>query len=383
MAMLQKAAEQEKSDKPEKSEDKSAEPKKHKKKHPAAPPSVPPEGGDAAGDAAGDDASDSQSPDAGGDDSADSGAPDAGAAQQPQDSGSQPDAGQAGPQGDDGNNAQPGGQQGATPVPNPQAPGAGVEEGGDDTPDNEDEATGGTPDANAPTPAGAPGAQGGPAGASLTQVPLSPALKEEYANLDKQLVTALYQQGLAEKIMPSLFPQGPHKLKGVIQPSVILARELMLKTKAPLQLALPFARDVAAHIMQIGEQVKQIQYSDQESTAIFGSVYEGIMHAFGVKKSQFQQVAGVVPRSQFAKHAQAYTQAHGHAKAAAAANQQQEHAEDVQQTPPAAAGGPQGLQGAGPPQAGGGMLAQAAAQQPQQGAEQPEQQGGEQEAQGG
>ena len=200
---------------------------------------------------------------------------------------------------------------------------------------------------------------GGPGASNLPQVPLSPALKEEYDLLQKRLVQVLFQQGGAEHALPSLVPQGPSKIKAIVSLSVMTAREILLQVKAPLQLALPFARDVAAHIMQIGEQVKQIQYSDQEQTAIFGATYEGILRAFGVKKSQFQSIAGVLPRSQFAQHAQNYMQAHKHSIAAAAANEQPAQG-------PTAAAGPQGPQGA--PQAqGAGMLAQGAAQQPQQG----------------
>lgn len=274
------------------------------------------------------------------------------------DGGGEDSGGQGGQQGQQ----QQGGQQGATPVPNPQAPGAGVEEGGEDTPDNEDEATGGAPGQNAPTPSGAPGGMGGPGAANLQQVPMTPALKEEYQNLDKMLLQILYQQGGAEHIVPSLFAQGPHKIKGVVSASVVLAREVFLKAKAPPQLTLPFARDVTAHVLQIGEQVKGIQYSDQEFTAIFTAVYEGMLRAFGVKKEQVQHMKHLIPRSAIQQHQQAYGAAVKQAQSAAQANGAQQHAADVPPQGAAAQGaGPQGPQGAGPSQ--GGALSQAAAQQ--------------------
>jgi hypothetical protein len=203
---------------------------------------------------------------------------------------------------------------------------------------------------------------GGPQGSDLKQVPLTPAMKEEYENLDKLLVQTLYQQGAAEHIIPSLFPQGPHKIKGVVDASVVLARELFLKAKAPPQLVLPFARDVVAHVMQIGEQVKQIQYSDQEMTAAFTAVYEGILHAFGVKKSAFQHMQHLIPRSAMHGAVQDYKNAVGHAQQAQQANASQEHAEHAGVPGPQAQGaGPQGPQGAPPQGGGGGMLSQGAA----------------------
>jgi hypothetical protein len=250
---------------------------------------------------------------------------------------------------------------------NAQAPGAGDDtSGGEDTP-----ADGDQQDAGGDAPAGAPTAAGGTQGAGTEQVPMSPALKEEYENLDRMLVQKLYHGGVAEQILPSLLPQGPHKVKGVVTMAVLLAREIFLKAKAPQQLTLPFVRDCAAHVMQIGEQVKGIQYSDQECTAIIGAAYEGMLRAFGVKKSQFAHMQGLIPRSQFGHHARNYVAAHGHAQQAASANATQDTVEHVDQAQPqggpAVQGGPQAPQGA---PAGGGMLSQGAAA----GADQPQEQ---------
>lgn len=369
MGMLEKA----KDSKDEKPEEK----KKKKHKHPAA--AAPSESADEGADAGADDegAGGEEAPDADAEQGGDAGQD--GGAQAPQgDAGAQDDGGDqdqqgaapAGPGGDV--QAQGGAQGGPPPVQNAQAPGAGDDtSGGEDTPEGDDAQQ----DAGGDAPAGAPSAQGGPQGATMQQVPMSPALKEEYQNLDRQLVQKLYHGGVAEHILPSLFPQGPHKIKGVVQMSVLLAREIFIQAKAPLQLTLPFARDAAAHVMQIGEQVKGIQYSDQECTAIFGAVYEGMLRAFGVKKSAFHHMQGLIPRSQFSHHAKAYVAAHGHAQQAANANNTQEHRDDQPTGGPAQAAGPQADQGA-PPGAGGGMLSQA---QGAQGGEEPAEGGGEEE----
>lgn len=351
MALLQNAKAQAdaKSD-----SDKEPEKKPKKKKHPASVQNAQQDEGPAEEAGQGQDDSDAGEQPVAGDGGADS------------DGDAADGAGQGGQQGQPEEGAQQNGAQDATPVPNPQAPGAGVEEGGEDTPDNEDEATGGAPDQNAPTPSGAPGGMGGPGAASLQQVPMTPALKEEYQALDKALLQVLYQQGGAEHIVPSLFAQGPHKIKGVVSASVVLAREIFLKVKAPPQLTLPFARDVTAHVLQIGEQVKGIQYSDQEFTAIFTAVYEGMLRAFGVKKEQVQHMKHLIPKSAVQQHMQAYGKAVNDSQAAAQANGAQQHAADVPpQGPAAQAAGPQGPQGAG----GNGMLSQAAAQQEQGGGE--------------
>ena len=276
----------------------------------------------------------------------------------------QPQADQGGEQG--GQNA-----QGGSPVPDPNAPGAGISTG-EDTSDDDSDANAG--------PAGAQSAMGGPQSASMSNIPLSPALKEAYQSLDNELVQTLYQKGAAEHILPALYAQGPDKIKSIVTVSVMLAKAIFTKQKAPLPLALPFARDTAAHVMQLGEQVKSIQYSDQECTAVFGAVYEGMLRAFGVTKQQFTHAQHIVPRSKLNQHAQAYVSAHQHAMPAIEQNNNTPHADHAGPAgPPAQAAGPQGPQGAPqaqPPQ--GGALAQGAAaseQPPQGGEDQGEEQG--------
>jgi len=326
---------------------------KHKKpvKH-AAPPKASAQQADSQADADGGDeqdsgpeANDQQAPS----ESQDSAAPAGG------DDGEQQDDGQAGggaAQPEEAQDGQQGGQnaQGGSPVPDPNAPGAGISTG-EDTADDDSDANAG--------PAGAQSAMGGPQSASTANVPLSPSLKEAYQSLDKELVETLYQKGAAEHLLPALYAQGPDKIKSIVTVSVMLAKAIFTKQKAPLPLALPFARDTAAHVMQIGEQVKQIQYSDQECTAVFGAVYEGMLRAFGVTKQQFTHAQHMMPKSQMSKHAQAYVSAHQHAMGAIEKNNTTPHADHAGPAgPPAQAAGPQGPQGA--PQ--GGMLAQGAQQ---------------------
>jgi hypothetical protein len=185
---------------------------------------------------------------------------------------------------------------------------------------------------------------------------MPPALKEEYQRLDQMLQQALYKtpnDAIAGHVLQVLYPQGPHKISGAIHICATLTRELFIKAKAPPQLTLPFARDVVAHVLQLGEQVKQIQYSQQEIAAIMGGTLEAAMTIFGgVKKSQFQHIQHLIPRSAMGQHARNYTKLHGHAKGAIEANKSQPH--PMPMPPPGGAAavggaGPQGPQGA-PPQ---------------------------------
>jgi hypothetical protein len=388
MAMLQAAKDSKKdedSKKPEDAKDK----KKHKHKHAASPSaSRQPEADEGDEGAAEDNAQEpgSESEGAEQQDGAE-GATAPAPPQQPQAQDGQQDQGAGDAGGDQGQGDQPaqqGGTQGATPVPSPAAPGAGdTTSGGADTPDQDQD-----PNAQPPQTPGEDTAAGPGANTDLQQIPMSPGLKDEYDKANELLMQLLYKAGddkLATGLVQGLMPQGPGKIKNAAMLSIQVVIQIHKKLNLPAQLILPFAKDVVGHVLDLGEQVKQIQYSDQESTAILGSVYEGALRIFGVTKGPVKSVAQHLGRSTLEAHQQKYQQAHAHAKPAIDANnaawhhdhlagQQGAPVEAGPQTgaPAGAQGGPQAPAPGGPQPAGsqpaqgpppaGGMLSQAAAQ---------------------
>src|ERR1035437_238049 len=266
-----------------------------------------------------------------------------------------PDQGAAGADEGQGNaqDNEGGGQtQGAAPaVPNPQAPGAGdTTTGGADTPTSGTLAQG----AAAPPPGegdtgggetpGANTAAGPGSTTDLPQVPMSQALQEEYKRLNDALMQILYGMPgdvAAQHVLQGLLPQGPAKIKGAVVASVLLVKEIYLKIKPPNSIILPFTKDVVAHVMDMGQQVKGIQYSEQECTAILGATLEGVLRIFGVTKQQVQNLGQHIPHSMLMAHAQKYQQAHAFAKTAIDKNNASWH--DDKMAPQQASGeaGPQ------------------------------------------
>jgi hypothetical protein len=183
---------------------------------------------------------------------------------------------------------------------------------------------------------------------------MTPVMKQEYQRLDQMLTQALYKSpndAIAGHLLNQLYPSGPHKIQSAILACTTLSRELFMKAKAPPQLTMPFTRDVVAHVLSLGEQVKNIQYSEQEMTAIMGGTLEAALKVFGgVKKSHFDAMRHHIGRDTFAQHARNYTQFAGHAQAAIAANRQQPHPTGGGPIPGQSQAGPQGPQGAGPEQ---------------------------------
>jgi hypothetical protein len=318
--------------------DKKPEEKKHKKKHAHPAASIPSQPEDSE-DADGADTGDQDQPDAGADDSGSEGAPEGGAApggppEQAQQGDGDDDQGGADAGGDQGDAQQPaqgGGAQGATPVPNPTAPGAGdTTSGGADTPTDADGDQDGDQDPNAQPPESP--AENGPGGSGsesdLTQIPMSPGLKDEYEKANDMLMQLLYKSGddkLAMGILQGLMPQGPAKIKNAAMVSLHVLVQIHKKMQLPAQLILPFAKDVAMHVMDLGQQVKQIEWSDQEATAVLGTVLESALRVFGVSKAQLQKAGHLLGKDTLMKHQQNYEAAHAHAKPAIDKNNQGWH----------------------------------------------------------
>jgi hypothetical protein len=213
-------------------------------------------------------------------------------------------------------------------------------------------------DDNAPPSGGAaaggsPAASGGgasaPKGAHIDangtpQIPISPALKEEYQRANQMLYQLLYNtkgDPLATGVMRGLMPQGPMKIKSAVMVSLTVLTQLHKRLggakQFPPQLVLPLTKSVVSHVLELGETVKHIQYSPQELTAILGSALESVLRIFGVSKKQIQTVRMHIPRSVLQKHLQNYQAAHKFAKPALDANAQGWHndslaAQHAQQT---------------------------------------------------
>lgn len=192
----------------------------------------------------------------------------------------------------------------------------GDEEGSQDAPDgSEDQDTG-----QAGSPADDTG--GGPAAAQdLRSIPAKPKQQEEYNRANQALYQTLYQnQGAGNAVVKGIQPA--RKIDSTVRICTLLVDQLDKKLNLDQAIILPFTKDVCAHVMDIAEQVKQIQFSDDEANAVLGSTLQAVMHIFGVTK---QQGHAFMQHLSPADQQQALSEYHGalsKAKAAVQAQQQ-------------------------------------------------------------
>lgn len=236
----------------------------------------------------------------------------------------------------------------------------------------------------------------GPQGNSidLSQVPISPALKEEYMRCNGALYTALYKNDkVAQAVIKGIVPQGPHKIESVARMCLLLFTQINKQlhfVKDTPQVVLPFARDIAEHVLDLATTVAKVQFTDQEAQAAIGALLELVQRVVGVTQGNLKALKHVIPRSQL-QDAHAKYQAHlqyikGAREASAGPGAPQSTANPGGQTqqgqPDQSQGQPDPAQPQGQPQPGapdtaapgpgqsappGGMLSAAAAQPPQGG----------------
>lgn len=230
-------------------------------------------------------------------------------------------------------------------------------------------------------------------------MPISPALKEEFIRCNAALYTALYKNDkVANAVIAGIVPQGPHKIESIARMSLLLFTQINKQlsfVKDTPQVVLPFARDIAEHVLDLAVTVKKVQFTDQEAQAAIGAMLELVQRVVGVTHGNIKALRHLIPRSQLQAAHGKYQQHLQYIKGARGADQNA----GAPQSPNNPGGAPQAGQpdqseGAppdqgdqpqpgGPPKSGsspviaapgpgqsapaGGMLSQAAAQPPQGG----------------
>lgn len=238
------------------------------------------------------------------------------------------------------------------------------------SPDSEDESQDATQDQVTGQP-GSPADDTGAAGASgtdLQQMPISPALQEEYQRANAALYTALYtNDNVAQAILKHVQTDPQFAVKSIASAAMLLFtqidKQLRITQSAP-QIVLPFVKDIVAHVLDLAQQVKGVQWTEQQANSALGTALEMVLRIRGVSKKNVQSIQQHIPRSQLQQQLQNYRQALANSKGAA----------NPQPQPGAPAQGQPTAQGGQPP---GGMLSQAQGSGQEQEPDQDEGQGAE------
>lgn len=181
----------------------------------------------------------------------------------------------------------------------------------------------------------------------LSQIQWPDGMKREYMRMRGALMMALFQNDkVANAVLSGIVPQGVHKVESVVHVSLVLFFQINKKLnflKEAKQLAMPFMQEVVGEVVTLAEQVKQIQFSEQESNMCLSAAQEMLLRIHGVTKQNMKAVASHIPEAQL-KDGQAKYQAHAKSVHGITGRFSQ-----PQGQPSAGAGGSAGAPQGGPP----------------------------------
>lgn len=224
---------------------------------------------------------------------------------------------------------------------------------------------------------------------------MTAGLKEAYQRANVALMTALYNSPndtVAHSVLSGLVQNPAHLVESIVRISALLFQQINAKlkfVKSTPQIVLPFAKDIVAHVIDLGTQTQKIQPTPQQEQAALSATIETVMRMCGVTKQQVAALKAHVGQSAVDKGLADY---HAHLQATKGATPPQgapgqtpggpappAGGQPANGAPPQAAG-PGAQQPQGQPQPGapvtaapgpgqsappGGMLSQAAANPPQ------------------
>ncbi len=117
----------------------------------------------------------------------------------------------------------------------------------------------------------------------------SEASPEEQASYEKAMravQTVLYDNDqTSDSIARMLQPE--QKIDSTVQATLLTISEIDKKIDMDEGVIAQVAMDTTDMIIDLGEQGKGIQYSEQEAQAVWGSVWEGTMEMYGIDEEEY------------------------------------------------------------------------------------------------
>lgn len=117
----------------------------------------------------------------------------------------------------------------------------------------------------------------------------SPEEQAEYERVLGALNEVLYKnEGTSQAIVDQLQPQD--KIGSTVKAGVLLIKQLDEQVDIDEVVLAQVTQDVADRMIDLGEQVKDMQFSEQETQAVLGATWEGVMEIFGVDAEAYEEL---------------------------------------------------------------------------------------------
>lgn len=135
----------------------------------------------------------------------------------------------------------------------------------------------------------------------------TPEEQQEYERAMSAVQTTLYENDeTADSIERMLQPE--QKVDSTVQAALITLSEVDKQLNLDEGVIAQVAMDITDMIIDLGQEGKGIQYSDQEAQAIWGSVWEGVMEMYGVDEEEYESFTKGMSDEEVSGYDQQYKQ---------------------------------------------------------------------------
>lgn len=123
-------------------------------------------------------------------------------------------------------------------------------------------------------------------GGKVKEENATPEEQAEYERAIKALETVMYgndktSRAIADQIQPE------NKIDSVVKASLILLKQLDEKLNLDEVILPQLTQEITDRVVEMGERVKQIEFSDKDLQMIIGAAWEGVMGAYGVDEDSY------------------------------------------------------------------------------------------------
>lgn len=133
----------------------------------------------------------------------------------------------------------------------------------------------------------------------------SPEEQKEYERAMEAVTTVLYKtQGTSEAVNDMLQPQD--KIGSVVQATMMVLHQIDQQLDLDESVIPQVMSDIADLVMDMGEQTKQMTFSDKEAQAVLGSCWEATMDMYGVDEDGYNNMTKDLSDKQITGYEQQY-----------------------------------------------------------------------------
>ena len=134
------------------------------------------------------------------------------------------------------------------------------------------------------------------------------ATTEEQEAYDQAMAaaeTVLYENDqTADALSDMLRPE--QKIDGAVQASLMAITQIDEKIDMPEEIIAQVSMDITDMIIDMAEEGRGMQFSEQETQAVWGSVWEGVLETYGVDEDEYNSFTGDMSDEDIAAQEQAH-----------------------------------------------------------------------------